>query len=131
MILSKPHVGANCVRPVLSDIGKIIEKEINILSSAYDDIAVDKYVIMPNHIHMIIAIIPKSGRTQFAPTISRIIKQFRGAVTKRAGFSLWQKSFHDHIIRHENEYMKIWQYIDENPARWAEDKYYNPALLKQ
>jgi len=37
---------------------------------------------------------------------------------------MWQKSYHDHIIRDEDEYRRIWQYIDENPAKWTEDKYY-------
>ena len=44
-------------------------------------------------------------------------------VTKKIGYSLWQKSYHDHIIRDDTEYQKIWKYIDENPMRWAEDEY--------
>jgi len=84
---------------------------------------------MPNHIHMIVAI--NSGRlviapTQATPNLSTIIKQFKTAVTKQIGFSLWQKSYHDHIIRNEDEYQRIWQYIDENPARWDEDEYFPP-----
>ena len=123
-MLSSIDVGANCVRPILSEIGKIIEKEIDVLSNTYEGIAVDKYVIMPNHIHMIVVIIPNPGRTQFAPTISRIIKQFKGSVTKQVGFSIWQRSYHDHIIRSESDYQRIWQYIEENPLKWAEDCYF-------
>ena len=37
---------------------------------------------------------------------------------------LWQTSFHDHIIRDEHDYLTRWQYIDDNPAKWAEDEYY-------
>ena len=37
---------------------------------------------------------------------------------------LWQRSYYDHIVRHDADYLRIWQYIDENPARWAEDEYY-------
>ena len=37
---------------------------------------------------------------------------------------IWQKSFHDHIIRNEEDYLSVWQYINENPARWREDRYY-------
>ena len=37
---------------------------------------------------------------------------------------LFQRSFHDHIIRTENDYRMIWQYIDNNPAKWAEDRFY-------
>ena len=118
-------VGTNCVRLRLSEYGIIVEKEISVLANTYDAVAIDKYIVMPNHIHMIIVIkSDSSGRTQFVPTISRIIKQFKGSITKQIGFSLWQPRFHDHIIRDEAEYQRIWQYIDENPARWAEDDYY-------
>ena len=90
-------VGTNCVRPRLSEYGKIVEKEISIMANTYGTVDVDKYVIMPNHIHMIIAIEPdSSGRTQFVPTVSRIIKQFKGSVTKKIGFSLWQPRFYSH-----------------------------------
>ena len=43
---------------------------------------------------------------------------------KQAGFNLWQSSFNDHIIHNDDEYLRIWQYIDDNPARWSEDEYY-------
>jgi hypothetical protein len=67
-------------------------------------------------------------RAMRAPTISTVINQFKGYVSKQIGFSLWQKSFHDHIIRDERDYQNHWQYIDENPARWAEDEYYGGRL---
>jgi len=112
-------VGANCVRP--TKIGTVIENEINRISSIYDSVSIDKYVIMPNHIHLLIRL-DNNGRTQFAPTISRIIKQFKGSVTKQLGESIWQKSFYDHIIRDEYDYLAKWKYIDDNPAKWAEDE---------
>jgi hypothetical protein len=62
-----------------------------------------------------------NGRTQFAPTVSRIIKQWKGVITKRTGSSIWQKSFHDHIIRDENEYRQIAEYIGNNPMTWEDD----------
>lgn len=78
---------------------------------------------MPNHLHLIIVIDnPVIGRTQFAPTISRIIKQFKGAITKQIGFSPWQRSFYDHIIRNEKEYTAYWQYIENNPVNWENDE---------
>ena len=62
----------------LSYYGKIIEQEIEKMNEAYsENINIDKYVIMPNHIHIIIKI---NGRPQVAPTISRVINQFQGAV---------------------------------------------------
>ena len=125
-MLGSIDVGANCVHPLLSEYGEIAEKEILFLSEAYNNsVKITKYVIMPNHIHMILVInAEESGQTQFAPTIPRILKQFKGSVTKQIGFSLWQKSYHDRIIRDESEYQKICRYIDKNPERWKDDCYY-------
>lgn len=118
-------VGATCGRPPLSPLGMIVEEELRRLDHMYAHIGVDKFVIMPNHIHLILQIRPDGcGRPQVAPTISRVMKQFKGVVTKRAGLSLWQKSFHDHVIRSEADYLRVWNYIDVNPARWVEDEYF-------
>ena len=57
-------------------------------------------------------------------TISTVIQQFKGIVTKRIGQSIWQKLYHDHVVRGERDYLKIWEYIDNNPARWTEDCFY-------
>ena len=59
-----------------------------------------------------------------APTISRVVQQMKGIITKQIGYSIWQKLFHDHIIRNEKDYLKIWEYIENNPARWKEDCFY-------
>ncbi len=111
------NVGANCVRP-LSQIGIIVDDEIQKMNKTYPEIKIDKYVIMPDHIHFIISIQSEIGRTQFAPTISRTIKQFKGTISKQVGVSIWQKSYFDHIIRNRQDYDEIWKYIDQNPARW-------------
>ncbi|MTI81456.1 MAG: transposase [Firmicutes bacterium] len=121
-------VGATFGRPIetsLSSIGKIVDTEIAKISDVYKNVTIKKYVIMPNHIHMIIVLQPDEGRRpQVAPTISRIIQQFKGSISKKLGFSIWQKSYYDHIIRNETEYQKIWEYIDTNPLKWEHDKYY-------
>lgn len=133
-MLWKPDVGANSVRPqnsfnnryALSEYGLIVNKSIIDIPKHYQSALIDKYVIMPNHIHLIIVLqYDENGRTMFAPTISRIIKHLKENITKQIGISLWQKSFYDHIIRNEQEYQTIWQYIDENPLKWQEDEYYN------
>ena len=66
-------------------------------------------------------------RSMDAPTVSQIVQQFKGSVSKQAGCSLWQRSFYEHIIRDERDYNEIWNYIDTNPLRWAEDKYYDES----
>jgi len=64
-----------------------------------------------------------------APTMSRVIQQWKGAITKKIGFSPWQKSFHDHIIRNDADYnLIIAEYIQHNPVRWREDRYYKEEL---
>ena len=45
-------------------------------------------------------------------------------VTKRIGYPIWQKGYHDHIIRTDADYLRIWDYIGANPAKWREDCYY-------
>lgn len=117
-VIGRPHTKIR-----LSEYGKHVKISLNNIHAHYPDVYVDKYVIMPNHIHLIIDIDnPDIGRTQFAPTISRIIKQFKGAVTKQIGFSLWQRSFYDRIIRNGKEYSAYWQYIENNPINWESDE---------
>ena len=104
----------------LSDIGMIVDNEIQKLNMVYDSVRVDKYCIMPDHIHMILTIEPDEyRRTQFAPTISRVIKQFKGSITKQVGRPIWQKSFYDHGIRNQQDYDEIWQYIENNPLKYT------------
>lgn len=125
---AKP-VGAICNRPSYSTLGDIIAREMMTLSNTYDGLVVDKYVIMPNHIHMIIVVNHNDGqshdRSEYnSPTVSRAIKLFKSSVTKQIGFSIWQKSFYDHIIRDETDYLTKCNYIDTNPARWLDDEYF-------
>ncbi|MDE5604805.1 MAG: transposase [Eubacterium sp.] len=126
-ILSNVIVGASIARPSeiqLTDIGITVEKGINGIEEHYKNIFVDHYVIMPNHIHLIIRIENTDGRAMLAPTISRIIQQFKGYVTKQLGKSIWQKLYYDHIIRNEEDYFIKQQYIENNPSKWLEDELY-------
>ena len=87
--------------------------------------AVDTYVIMPDHIHLLLQInTGNDGRPLAAPTVSRVINQVKGAISKEIGFSVWQKGFYDHVIRRGDDYTEVWRYIDNNPARWLEDELY-------
>lgn len=108
---------------VLSAYGSIVEQVIHDIPHYYPAIHIDHYVIMPDHIHILLSIrTDSSGRPQVATTISTVIQQIKGIVSKRAGFSLWQKGFYDHIIRGEKDYLDIWEYIDNNPVKWAENR---------
>lgn len=81
-------------------------------------VSVDYYVIMPDHLHLLISIHPdKDGRPMVAPTVGNIVRQFKGAVTKQIGKSIWQKSFYDHIVRNGDDYNETVEYIYQNPMR--------------
>lgn len=109
----------------LTPIGKVVEKYICSVSDAYEGVNVDKYMVMPNHIHLLLTINTDQRRAESSrPTVSQIIGAFKRFTNKECGQTLWQTSFHDHIIRDENDYLSRWQYIDDNPAKWAEDEYY-------
>ncbi len=123
----EPGVGANCVRPLqtppLSSIGIVIDREIQRLDGIYPHVSLDRYCIMPDHLHFIVFIASEGGgRTQFAPTLSRIVKQFKGTVTKQINCAIWQRSFNDRIIRSEAAYYKICAYIENNPLHWRYDQ---------
>lgn len=125
---SQNSVGAVIGRPndKLNNIGLIVKFGIEQISVHYPNTIIDKYVIMPNHVHILMRIENDeiNGRPMTAPTISRIINQFKGYCTKQIGYPIWQKSFHDHVIRDEADYQRIWQYIDTNPIKWELDCYY-------
>ena len=122
------NVGASIARPEdvrLSKYGKIVVEAIEKISKIYPVITVDNYVVMPNHIHLLMQIhSDSSGRAMLAPTISIVIQQMKGYATKKIGRSIWQKLFHDHVIRDEKGYLKIWNYIEGNPSKWEEDCFY-------
>ena len=109
----------------LTNLGIIVRQSVMNIPKHYSTICVDRFVVMPNHVHLLLQINTDSdGRPMAAPTISTVINQFKGIVSKKAGFSVWQKGFHDHVIRNEKDYLEIWNYIDGNPSKWAEDKLY-------
>lgn len=119
-------VGANCVRPKnlpLSSVGKIVAGELERWDKTYGSVSLQSYVIMPNHLHMIVVIsADENGRPQVAPTLNRMVKQFKGAVTKKVGKPIWQKSFIEHIIRDREDYEARRKYIRDNPIRWYYEK---------
>ena len=121
-------VGAATCRPqsvALSHLGETIDIAINQIPTHYSNVKVDHYCIMPNHIHMILSIMPdESGRQIAAPTISTIIGNMKRWVSMKIGYSIWQKSFYDHIIRDCDDYNVRVKYIHENPIRWYYDELY-------
>ena len=107
----------------MSEYGKIVEMQIQKTNTVYQNAEVDKYVIMPNHIHMIITV--KSGtRGGASPTkavIPKIIQGIKSITTMYIKHSIWQRSYHDHIIRDNEKYNQIANYIENNPMTWERD----------
>lgn len=108
---------------ILSEAGVVVDKVIRSISAHYPSVSLDKYVIMPNHVHLIL-VLQDTGKP--CPSLSRIVQQLKGVITKRLGKNIWQIHFHDHVIRSEQDYREIWQYIDNNPTKWSLDRYYVP-----
>ena len=113
----------------LNNYGKIIEKNI-ISGNLIPNICVDKFTIMPNHIHMILFVDEiLSNGTSKAPsptnaTIPHFVSVFKRFCRRDIGEQIFQRSYHDHIIRGEVDYLKIWEYIENNPSKWKEDCFY-------
>ena len=105
---------------------------INQIETKFTNVSIDKYVVMPNHVHMIIII----REVHEFVSIENIMHWFKTITTntyirevKNNHFSpfdkkLWQKSYYDHIIRGEEDYRNVWEYIENNPLKWEMDKYY-------
>ncbi len=112
------NVGAATCRPDLSHIGSVVETAILQIPKHYPMISVDKYCVMPDHVHMILSInTDKDGRQVAAPTVSTVVGHMKRWVSMQVGQSIWQKSFVDRVIRNDKGYHAAWEYIDNNPIK--------------
>ena len=109
----------------LNWIGQCAEENLHMISKLHPNIRIDKYVIMPNHIHVIF----DSQDVKEKENLAVVIGQYKMSVTKKIRekkpeFQVWQRSFHDHVIRNQSGYEKIWLYIEGNPSKWEDDCFY-------
>ena len=112
----------------LNALGRIAEQDLREINLHYCGVRIDKMVIMPNHIHAIIVIGCENEAGKY-PSLNAVIGQFKSGVSRRIHEHLpdlivWQRSYHDHVIRNRVDYEKIWNYIDGNPSKWMDDCYY-------
>ena len=115
----------------LSKIGEYCKSEIEALPKHYQYSEVPLYVIMPNHLHMIICINERTHEP-CVPTkrtaLSVVIGRFKRALTvyaRRNNMEFeWQSRYHDHIIRGDKDANIIADYIENNVARWDSDCFY-------
>ena len=122
---------------ILNDIGKIIDEEWKRTEKVRQNVELDYYQIMPNHLHGIIIIngpdvVETHGHASLRISknnLSHIIRGFKGSCTMRIrtaslkSFS-WQSRFYDHIIRNDKDLYRIRKYIYKNPIEWELDEYY-------
>ncbi len=130
----------------LNGYGRVVGDEWLRSTEIRREIELDEWVVMPNHIHAIIAIINhRRGDRPVAPTreniqshrlrgprpksISALLAGFKSAVTKQINqirrtpsVPVWQRNYYEHVIRNEHELTRIRQYIANNPAQWALDR---------
>lgn len=113
---------------VLNPLGNIISNILLELESHYFNSEITDYVIMPNHLHFI-------WFNQSNSLLSDVVKTFKGRSTvayreyirtKNLIFHpLWQRSFYEHIIRNDKDYLRISEYIENNPIQWELDRFYS------
>ena len=117
--------------PECTELGEIAEKTIPMIEERFN-IIVDKYIIMPNHIHMIIILPEQASDTP--PDVREILDAYKSLVSvqwlkicKQRNWymgKVWQRSYYERILRNEQEYYNKWDYIDTNLIRWMDDEYY-------
>ncbi len=115
----------------LTKYGKIAEKYINQLNDFYNDISVEDYVIMPNHIHIMLFVKGAKNGPSGTPVptvqntvVARFLSTFKRFCNKEYGMNIWQYRSNDHIIRNRQDYDEHLKYIHENPIRWYYDELY-------
>ena len=110
---------------LLYKYGKYVKKYITIINQTYKNVKIENFVIMPNHIHFICHVYKTtqtiSPANSKVPSLISTLKRF---VNKECGYNIWQRNYYEHIIRNENEYIKILEYIENNPYKWKKDIYF-------
>ena len=114
----------------LSSYGEAAEKQLEHMADFYSYIKLDKYVIMPNHIHLLLRVTYCGGGPSGRPVptnskISAFIGTFKRFCNREYNENIWQMRSYDHVIRDEADYLKIWEYIENNPAKRNEDRFYS------
>ncbi len=131
---------------VLNELGHVVIAEWQHVAEARENVQLDLYVVMPNHLHGVIVIDgtpdpdlcevlqtiqQKQSATLQAGSLGAVVGHFKAAVSRRAKRAnigcqrkIWQRSYYEHIIRNEKSLNEIRRYIIENPGRWSEDTLY-------
>ena len=139
---------------ILNNFGKIAHRELQKTAEIRKNVSVFCFVVMPNHIHAVFVIDNGdnnctgtdnncTGTARRAPTreqfgkptknsIPTIVRGYKSAVTKHINelrktpkSPVWQRNYHEHIIRNEKTFAMICDYIFHNPEKWRDDKFFS------
>jgi REP element-mobilizing transposase RayT len=112
----------------LNALGRIAERCWLDLRTHYPTVELENFVVMPNHVHGIIVLKPGTGAGGRMWPLSEILRGYKTFSSRAIGAGrpsdepLWQRGFHDRIVRNEREPARIREYIDNNPLRWGLDR---------
>jgi REP element-mobilizing transposase RayT len=124
---------------VKNEFGGIVWDEWRKSATIREEIELDEFVIMPNHVHGIVFIAGATGRSPLrdngdlpgarAGSIGAFMAGFKSVVSKRInqirntpGIPVWQRNYYEHVIRNDEELNHIRKYVTGNPMKWAEDE---------
>ncbi len=124
----------------LTQCGEIVDKYISLAQTRFN-IEINHYVIMPNHVHCILEIIPndlwaiRESPLQSRSVVSQVVGFIKANSSKEIhkinpDLDVWQRGFYDHIIRDKHDYEEILKYIYENPLKWEDDELYHEKKLR-
>nr|MBQ8244215.1 transposase [Oscillospiraceae bacterium] len=107
----------------LNVYGRIAVRGLVKITRHFPSVRVEKFVVMPNHIHAILVL------GENAPNLSVVVGQFKSFVSKQIHTiepkkKVWQASFHDHVVRNQKDFERIWLYIESNPGNWEKDCFF-------
>ena len=110
--------------------GAIVDKYIRQMNDFYENLSVDAYVIMPNHIHLLIRVFADGRSGTPAPTkgnsvVAKFVSTLKRFCNKEYGETIWQRGFYDHVIRNQADYDDVYRYIENNPRQWELDELYS------
>lgn len=116
--------GENTFKP--SEIGLITQSSIQDIPVYYPGVEVLDFVVMPNHVHLLISLVNAIDKIN----LSTIVGACKSNITRKTrienpGIVIWQKSFHDHVIRNEKDYLVHGEYIRSNVQKWHKDEYFS------
>ena len=123
--ISKPTQGT-AHRPFPTVGNQIIHKWVREVENKFPNVVIDKYVVMSDHLHLIVTIkerhigrsLPDVMRFFKTMTTNEYIRGVKNSELQPFEGKLWQKSYYDHVIRNQQDYNEIWEYIENNPTKW-------------